>query len=200
MSRFLLALIFLGVALPATAIENAKTTHINLLALDKNYEKLLVRLESAQGTALQAREVYGESKAKKAWVVESVADERKRRKRLRRRFPIEANLDQMDPKGRVTAMGAPDGHRSYQILVMRDGRVGVIGKIALEKNSTDVYAKGMLKEVAWLPNGRGLLAVVNQKVETQDGPYDVDTVHFFKFKVWKVKWLKPEPTDEEKEK
>lgn len=199
MIRILLALVLLGVASPASAAERAQSVQLNLLAFDKVLEKVLVRIVSIQGTSLQVREVYGNAKPKKGWFVESVAEERKKRKSLRRRFPNEANLDQMDPKGRVTIMGAPDGHRSYQILAMRDGRVGVLGKIPLEKNTTEVYAKGMLKEVCWLPNGRGVLVVVNQKVETDDGPYDVDRIHFFKFKIWKIKWIKPEGGDGKKE-
>ena len=178
--------------------QGAKELRLEILKLDKNLEKLLVRVEGAQGTALQVREVYGDAKSKKAWFVESKAEEKKKLKSLKGKFPVQANVDQMDPKGKVTIMGAPDGRRSYRIMALDNarGRVGVLGQIELKKNSHDEYAKGMLKQVVWLPSGRGVLTVVNQKLEYDDGPYDVDEIQYWKYKFWKIKWIKAEGGDD----
>ena len=125
--------------------------------------------------------------------MEGRAEEKKYIRRMtRKRYPQIANVDQVDPKNHYTIMNAPDRPKKrYQVMAMRDGRIGVLGKIELKKEG-ETYAKGMLKEVVWTPGGRLVAGVINQKIKRPDGMEDVDEIHFFKFRPWKVDWIKPE--------
>lgn len=182
--------------LPLVALGQAAEKQISILAMDlERPSKLLVRNHDPNaGTSLQVLEVPT-GKVKKGWFVESKQDERRRVKTLtRKRFPIEATPDQMEPRGRYTIMGAPDQRkRNYRVMAMRDGRIGVLATIPLRKNEeAGTWATGMLKEVVWTPSGKTILCVVNQKLDLSDGVWNVDEVHFVKFRPWKVKWIEPE--------
>ncbi|MFT7620862.1 MAG: hypothetical protein ACI9WU_000021 [Myxococcota bacterium] len=187
---------------PSTASGQAAEKVISILALDQDApEKILVRSDDLNaGVSLQILEIPS-MKVKKGWFVESKRDERNRSKRLmRKRFPIEARVNQQEPRERYTVIGAPDRlKKNYQIMVMREGRVGVIGLIPLkEGDGDDKRAVGMLKEVVWAPNGKMILCVLNQKMDLPDGKYDVDAVHFLKFRAWKIKWVKAEASGDSK--
>jgi len=188
------SLIFL-ILLPTFAHSQAREIRLNVLSLNEDVTRFVVRYEDGnQGTAIQIREMDTNA-VKKSYFVDSKAQERKRIKRLKRgKYKLKPHLDQIDPKGRYTILGAPDGHRGYQIMVMRGNRLGVLGKIPLKKDDTGkIFAKAMLKEVVWTPNSRRLMVVVNQRIDRRNGVEDVDDIHFFRFRAWKIKWLKPEP-------
>ena len=164
-----------------------------ILGLNDDLTQMLVRVTDAdQGTLLQIREIQTD-KVKKGYFVDNKNDERKRLKRLKRsRFKVEATVDQSDPEGRYTVIGAPDKFKKhYDIMVLRNGRVGLVGQVPLKKDG-DAVAKAMLKEVVWAPGGKLILAVVNQKLKTERGLEDIDTIHSFSFRKWRVKWVKPE--------
>ncbi len=173
----------------------AREVAINLIAFDQERpEKLFIRHDDRNaGVSLRIVEVPT-GKTKKSWFVETVADERRKIKRYtKKRFPVEASVDQVEPKGRYTIIGAPDRlKKRYQIMALKDGRVGVLGIIPLEVTSEGEYTKGMLKEVVWAPGGKMVVCVLNQKANLDEGKYDVDTIHFFRFRPWKVKWVKPD--------
>ena len=181
-----------ALALAGLLTEKAAAS-LSILALDADLERALVRFEDPnQGTMIQIRELQT-GKVKKTWFVDGKMEEKKRVKRMTRKaFPIKAKTGQVDPKGRYTVLGAPDGRRSYNIMVLRDGRVGILGQIALKKGADEAYAEAMLKEVVWAPGGKQVIVVVNQKYQEEYGETDIDGLHWFRFRQWKVKWLKPE--------
>jgi hypothetical protein len=191
---------FLVAVLLVPAVCSAQSeVRLSILGVSEDADLALVRVEDAdQGTLIQIREVQT-GKVKKSWFVENRNDERKRVKRLLRKKFKEANVDQSDEKGRHTVMGAPDQlKKDYDVLVMRDGRIGVLGSIPItsEEGKPKNKAKAMLKEVVWTPDGKGVLTVVNQKLKLPNGTQNVDELHFFRFRVWKVKWIKPEPSED----
>ena len=179
--------------LPGLVHAQVADVTLTVLGLNDDVSKALVRFEDRnQGVLLQIREIQTAS-VKKSWFVENRNDERKRTKRLRRKqFPTKANVNQVDPSGRYTVIGAPDGRRSYDIMVLRDGRVGLVGKIPLKTTDDGNRAKAMLKEVVWAPNGKQLIVIVNQSLEREEGEENVDDLHWFRFRKWKVKWLTPD--------
>ncbi len=186
----------LMIAIPATALGQAGERQLSILAFDQALpERVLVRSHDPNaGTAIQVLEVPT-GKVKKGWFVDTKQAERNKVKRLtRKRYPLLASVDQVEPKGRYTILGAPDGQKkNYQILAMRDGKIGLLATVQLKRlEGTDTYAVGMLKEVVWAPNGKMILCVVNQKLKHSDGLEDRDDVHFVRFRPWKVKWFKPE--------
>ena len=189
---FAITLLFCVLPLLATAQEERQ---INILALVAvNPTKLLVRhLDLHQGTSLQRIEVpTGE--VLRGEFVENRNQEKARIRRLTRgRFPVEAAVNQVEPRGRYTILGAPAAQgKNYQILAMRDGRIGVLADIPLRREEgTDNYAKGMLKEVVWAPNGKTIIVVVNQQIELPDGPVNSDAIHFVRFRQWRVRWMTP---------
>ena len=84
-------------------------------------------------------------------------------------------------------------------MVLRDGRVGILGKVPLKKGANDSYAEAMPKEVVG-SGGKQIIVVVNQQYEQEHGKVEADDLHWFRFRQWKVKWLKPEPeTSDENE-
>ena len=195
-TRHYLRLITVGLCtllLPGLGYAQVSEATLSVLALNDDISTALVRFEDRnQGVLLQIREIQTGA-VKKSWFVENRNDERRRKKRLRRkRFPNKANVNQVDPSGRYTVIGAPDGRRSYDIMVLRDGRVGLVGKIPLKTTDNGDRAKAMLKEVVWAPNGKQLIVIVNQSLERDEGEENVDDLHWFRFRKWKVKWLKPE--------
>ena len=194
----LAAAVFTAVLLPSIAYGQAAEATMNVLAFDEFEEKVLIKLHDLNHGVIMREIVIETGKIKRGKLMETRAEEKKYIKVMtRKRYPKVANVDQVGPKGRFTIMGAPDQFKKrYQIMAMRDGKIGVLGKIDLKKQG-ETYAKGMLKEVVWSPGGRLVVAVVNQKIQRVDGIEDVDEVHFFKFKPWKVQWIKPEAGEEE---
>jgi hypothetical protein len=184
----------LSVALVLVATTSPAEASLSVIAFDDDLERALVRFEDPnQGVMVQIRELQT-GKVKKSWFVDDRNAEKKRVKRLTRvKFPVVAKTGQIDPKGRYTVIGAPDGRRSYNIMVLRDGRVGILGKVPLKKGANDSYAEAMLKEVVWAPGGKQIIVVVNQQYEQEHGKVEADDLHWFRFRQWKVKWLKPEP-------
>jgi len=192
MSRNVSPFIVLPVLL-ALSVPTHANASLSVLAFDEDIESALVRLDdSNHGVMIQIRDLQT-GKVKKNWFVESKNDESKRVKRLtRKRFPIEAASGQIDPKGRYTIIGAPDGRRSYNIMVMRDGRVGVLRQIPLKKGADEKYARAMLTEVVWTPDGKQVVVVLTQEFEQEYGQQKIDELHWVRFRQWKIKWLKPE--------
>lgn len=195
----------LALGLPLTAQSQdlvAAEQQLFVLALDQERpDNLLVReVDPQRGTSIAIVQV-ATGKLTKTWPVETKADEKKRVKRMtRKKFPIKAVIDQVEPKGRYTIVGAPDRMKKfYEILALRDGRVGVLARIPLQKSEKGEYAVGMLKEVIWAPAGKMLMVVVNQKMELRDGPYDVDRIQAITFRPWKVKWIKPPESEGDSE-
>jgi len=174
---------------------------LSILGINGDGDQALVKVQDAdQGTLLQIRESQT-GKVKKSWFVENRNDERKRVKRMLRKRFKEANVDQTDEKGRHTVMVAPDQlKKDYDILILRDGRVGVLGSVPIKTDESGKQkAKAMLKEVVWGPDGKSVLVVVNQKLKVDNGVQDVDELHYFRFRVWKVKWIKPEGAEGDSE-
>ena len=91
-------------------------------------------------------------------------------------------------------MGAPDGKGSYNLLIMKDNRVGILGTIVLEveKDNPANKAKGMLKEVIWTENGRQIVAIITQEIKRDTGTSKIDNIHYFQYRSWEIKWLKAE--------
>lgn len=174
--------------------------HLALLGFNEDMTQVLVRMEDPnQGVLIQIRDLET-GKVKKGWFAENRNDELKKVKDLRKKtFKVAAVIDQMDPDGRYTAFGAPDAKKeNYEILVMRDGRVGVVGAVPLKREEARKrVAKAILKDVVWSADGKTIYCVVNQKIEREDGPEDVDDLHVFKFKGWKVKWIQAAQEPEE---
>ncbi len=183
-------LAILLVAVASTA--NAQTeSRLSLLGFNEEGTQVLVKVvDPNQGTILQARDLET-AKIKKGWLIENKNDETKRVKDLRKKtFKVPAVVDQVDPEGRFTVFGSPDKKRgNYDIMVMRDGRVGVLGSVPLKTEGKRAVAKAMLKEVVWAADGKTVYCIVNQKLERETGPEDVDDLHVLRFKAWKVKWV-----------
>ena len=119
-TRHYLRLITVGLCtllLPGLGYAQVSEATLSVLALNDDISTALVRFEDRnQGVLLQIREIQTGA-VKKSWFVENRNDERRRKKRLRRkRFPNKANVNQVDPSGRYTVIGAPDGRRSYDII------------------------------------------------------------------------------------
>lgn len=195
--KILLYGLLASLGVPAVAWAQAAETRVNVVAMDAdNPTKILVRFQDMnQGTAIQIREVPTND-IKRGWFVENRNDEHSRIRRLtRRQFPVTVEPNQQEPRGRFTVMGAPDQQgKNYQILVLRNGRVGVVGEVPLKQEGEGTVQKtavAMLKEVVWAPNGKLIIVVVNQTIERDDGIENVDEVYFFRFRQWKVKWMQP---------
>jgi hypothetical protein len=173
---------------------HAKEIRIQFVAFNDDSSQVLVKVEDANlGTSLQVREV-GTNTIKKAHLAESKRAEQRLMRRLRRRFPKTGIVDQVGPRNFGTIMGAPDGKGGYNILVMKDNRVGVLGTVvlAVDKDNPANRAKGMLKEVVWSENGSQILVVLNQKMTIDTGTSRVDDIHYFQYRSWDIKWLKAE--------
>lgn len=181
---------------PSLVQAQSKQTQVHIVAFKEDMSEILVRVQDlAQGAAFQVREM-DTNKVKKQTAIVDKADEDKQLKALTKKYKLAANTDQQDPKGRYMVMGGPDKSHGYRIMVLRGARIGVVGTVALNKEDvTKKDAKAMLKEVVWAPDGKKIMAVVNQKIDRQDGLEDVDEIHYFLFKDWKVKWLQPEPEE-----
>lgn len=194
--QYLIGMLLLVVVVPDLAHGQGSRATLTVLGLNEDISQALVRYEDRDhGVLIQIREIQTD-KVEKSWFADNRNDERKRVKRLtRKRFPVKAVAGQVDPSGRHTILGAPQGNRNYSIMVLRDGRLGVLGLIPLDPSAGDTFATAMLKDVVWGPNGKQVLVVVNQKSEQDSGKVDIDKLHWFRFRKWKVKWLKPSPSE-----
>lgn len=179
----------------------AKEIQIQFVAFNEDESQILVKVEDANlGNSLQIRE-FGTNAIKKAYLSETKQAEQKRRRVLKRRFPKAGIVDQMGPRNRGTIMGAPDGKGGYNLLIMKDNRVGVLATIPLdvEKDNPANKAKGMLKEVIWTENGRQIVAIVTQEIKRDNGTSKIDDIHYFQYRSWDIQWLKaeePKPGDQ----
>ncbi len=194
------AVLLLTMLLGPTAAEAQTEVRLSLIAFDEELTQVLVRMEDPnQGIFLQTREI-DTGKVIKAIPTDNRNDEHKKIKDQRKKkFKVEAVIEQVDPSGRYTVFGAPDNKRkSYDIMVMREGRVGVLGSIPLkQEEARKLVGKAILKEVVWSADGKTVFCLVNHKIERPSGPEDVDEISSFRFKAWKVKWVEPAATEEE---
>ncbi|MBT9557819.1 MAG: hypothetical protein IV100_17415 [Myxococcales bacterium] len=200
-SRFAGLAALLATTLLVSSGARAQTeVRLSLIAFDEELTQVLVRMEDPnQGIFLQIREIET-GKVKKAIPTDNRNDELKKVKDQRKKkFKVEAVVEQVDPSGRYTVFGAPDNKRkNYDIMVMREGRVGILGSIPLkQEEGRKLIGKAILKEVVWSADGKTVFCLVNHKIERPTGPEDVDEISSFRFKAWKVKWIEPAPTEEE---
>jgi hypothetical protein len=185
------------VAITHASIAEAQVeVRLEFVAFNEDFSQYVVRFQDNQrGTTIQIRETKTGA-IKKNYMVTDTEDERKRLRRLRRRFPVTGHVDQIGPKGRHTIMGAPSGKKCYELLVRKGKRFGKLTSLKLkEDETTEKRATGMLKSIIWAPTGRFLLAIVNQKIVLETGELDIDNVHYVAFKPWSVKWFKPDATE-----
>lgn len=200
-SRFAgLAALLVTTLLVSSGARAQTEVRLSLIAFDEELTQVLVRMEDPnQGIFLQIREIET-GKVKKAIPTDNRNDELKKVKDQRKKkFKVEAVVEQVDPSGRYTVFGAPDNKRkNYDIMVMREGRVGILGSIPLkQEEGRKLIGKAILKEVVWSADGKTVFCLVNHKIERPTGPEDVDEISSFRFKAWKVKWIEPAPTEEE---
>ncbi len=186
-----------GVLAMTAAPASAQTREIRMkfIAYNADLSQYLIKLEdSAQGAAFQIRETET-AKIKKVQAIADKADEVAKLKVLKKTFKVEAIIDQQDPKGRVSLFGSQEKKgKGFNLMALMGARVGVVGPIPLttEENAKKP-TKASVKEVVWSPDGGQVHVIVTQKIPRPDGIEEVDGIHFFKFKIWKVKWLQPEP-------
>jgi hypothetical protein len=179
----------------ASVAEAQVEVRLEFVAFNEDFSQYVVRFQDNQrGTTIQIRETKTAA-IKRTYPVSDSEDERRRLRRLGRRFPVDGHVNQIGPKGRHTIMGAPNGKKCYELLVRKGKRFGKLTSLKLkEDEATETRATGMLKSIIWAPTGRFLLAIVNQKITLESGELDIDNVHYVAFKPWGVKWFKPDAT------
>jgi hypothetical protein len=186
--RHLLAAVVLLFAVEASAVETRIT--YEFVGFSEDGATFLVKkYDYNVGWAFSVRDLEDGTQKERVPFVDQ--EEEAALKKLRRKYKLVDGVATKSPDGRWVVLGAEDG-KYLDVLVMDKPRIGRFKDIPLkEDKAKKTLGTGLLKKAVWSPDGVFVVAIV--QLTSPEG-WEEDEVYSWRFRSWKVKWFRDEPT------
>ena len=195
---FLLVLLWVG-----SALAQETRTHLTVLGFDKDYKRMLVKIDDNNvGLALRLYSMKTGKPAKKSRLIEYLrGQEVMTIKRARRKFKIkDPGIEAMKTEDEKIAFFSVEKGDNLVIAATDYKKLGKLTDVPLKVDTeTKAKAKGLLKSMYWSEDRKWVVLVVNQKLK---GAFvsDRDELIPMKFKKSAIRWVEPEEKKEEEKK